>query len=238
MINTLNESSLHKTLKSYYSLQNEGSCTEVPQGPYIADIRTKNGSIIEIQTANLAHLRDKIQYCINEGIRIKVVYPLVTTKYIQTVPDSDKTASKRKSPLHKDIYSIFKELTSLYGFLFNRLFTLEVIEITMTELRQATEQPVQSDNKRRRFKKNWVKKGKRLEEIGSVHTFKKKKDYLKLLPQDIPQEFTVKDILNALKEQGIKTKEQSVRCMIWVFCKAELIEHCGTLKRSYLYRVL
>ena len=52
MINILNESSLHKTLKSYYSLQNEGSHTEAPQGPYIADIRTKDGSIIEIQTAN------------------------------------------------------------------------------------------------------------------------------------------------------------------------------------------
>lgn len=238
MINILNESSLHKTLKSYYSLQNEGSHTEVPQGPYIADIRTKDGSIIEIQTANLAHLRDKIQYCINEGIRIKVVYSLVTTKYIQTISSSDKTESKRKSPLHKNIYSIFKELTALYGFLLNKLFTLEVIEITMTEIRQTTQQPVQSDNKRRRFKKNWLKTGKKLEEIGKIHTFKNKKDYLKLLPTELPQEFTVKDLQKALTNTGIKATEQFVRCMIWVFCKAELLEHCGTLKRSHLYRVL
>ena len=150
MINTLNESSLHKTLKHYYALQNEGSSTEVPLGPYIADIRTHDGSIIEIQTANLAHLRDKIQYCLNERTRITVVYPLVTTKYIETYSNNGTADSKRKSPLHKNIYSVFKELTSLYSFLQDSLFTLEVVEITMTETRQATDKPVQSSNKRRR----------------------------------------------------------------------------------------
>ncbi len=235
MINTLNESSLHKTLKHYYALQNEGSSTEVPLGPYIADIRTHDGSIIEIQTANLAHLRDKIQYCLNERTRITVVYPLVTTKYIETYSNNGTADSKRKSPLHKNIYSVFKELTSLYSFLQDSLFTLEVVEITMTETRQATDKPVQSSNKRRRFMKNWVKTGKRLEEIGKAHVFNGIEPYLSMLPSGLPHEFTIKDVQNSFSSQGLKVPEQSVRCMIWIFHKAGLIERCKVVKRAYVY---
>lgn len=237
VINTLNESSLHKTLKAYYSMQNEGSLTEVKKGQYIADVCTKDGNIIEIQTGSLAHLNDKIQYCIENGISIKVVYPLVITKYIETMSDNKKTYSKRKSPLHKNIYSIFRELTGLYEFLLNSLFTLEVIEVTVTETRQTTETPVQSGNRRRRFMKSWIKTGKKLEEIGKAHTFYGCKNYLDLLPSGLPEDFTVKDVINSLKNTGIKATEQSVRCMIWLYSKTGLVERCGTSKRSYLYRI-
>ena len=237
-INTLNESTLHKTLKTYYALQNEGSCTEVQQGSYIADILTKDGNIIEIQTANLSHLYDKIKYCIDRNISIKVVYPLVTTKYIETVSEDGKSVSKRKSPVHRNIYSIFRELTSLYEFLQEKLFTLEVLEVTVTETRQGTKIPVQTENKRRRFMKNWIKTDKRLEEIGNSHIFNKKECYLNMLPPVLPEVFTVKDIQKALNDSAIKAEIQSIRYMTWFFCKAGLIERCGTVKRCYLYKVV
>ncbi|MCR5764173.1 MAG: hypothetical protein K6G00_12410 [Treponema sp.] len=237
MINTLNESLLHKKLKSYYSIQNEGSRTEVKHGQYIADILTKDNTIIEIQTANLSRLYDKIQYCIDQEIQIKAVYPLVTTKYIETFSEEGKLISKRKSPQHKNIYSIFKELTSLYKFLQNKFFILEIIEVTMTEIRENTKIPVQSKNKRRRFMKSWIKTGKRLEEIGKSYIFNSKKEYLKLMPEGLKEEFTVKDVLTALKKAGIKAKEQSIRCMIWVYNKSGLLEQCGTIKRCYVYRI-
>lgn len=57
-INTFNESSMHKTLKKMYSLE-EGSNTEVNLNGYIYDIVTKNNSVIEIQTRNLSKLLPK-----------------------------------------------------------------------------------------------------------------------------------------------------------------------------------
>src|SRR5574344_900022 len=124
MINTLNETSLHKTLKTLYSVQNEGSRTEEKVGQYICDIVTKEGDVIEIQTGSLGHLLAKTMYLISEKKKVTVVYPLPVTKYIET------GKARRKSPAKKDIYSMFRELTALCPVLLNRYFTLEVLEIT------------------------------------------------------------------------------------------------------------
>lgn len=237
MINTLNESQLHKTLKTYYAQQNQGSLTEVQEGQYIADIKTKDGNIIEIQTSNLSHLKEKIQYCIDNKIKIKVVYPLVTTKYIQTISNSTTISSKRKSPVHKNLYSIFKELTSINTFLLNAYFTLEVIEITMTEIRKATDIPVQSLNNRRRFKKNWIKQDKKLEEIGKSHIFDSKESYIKLFPPKLSEKFTVKELIQCYKQENIKIKVQDIRYMLWIYKNIDIIEHFDTVKKNYVYRL-
>ena len=58
VINTLNESSLHKTLKTLFSLE-DGSRTEVQENGYVFDIVNKDGSIVEIQTKKLSALQKK-----------------------------------------------------------------------------------------------------------------------------------------------------------------------------------
>ena len=46
--------------------------------------------------------------------------------------------------------------------------------------------PVQSKNKKRRFKKDWIKTDKSLNKIIQTIQFNNKQDYLKLLPQNCP----------------------------------------------------
>ena len=58
MINTYNESELHKTLKLYYA-ELYGGQTEIQFHKWICDIQTPSGTIIEIQTSNLAALKEK-----------------------------------------------------------------------------------------------------------------------------------------------------------------------------------
>lgn len=58
MINTLNETSLHKSLKAIYRIQCNGK-SEVKIGAYIADILCPDGGIIEIQTGTLGKLLKK-----------------------------------------------------------------------------------------------------------------------------------------------------------------------------------
>ena len=79
---TLNESSLHNTLKKIYAYQNNGQ-TEVELNSHIYDIVTRENEIIEIQNQNLSHLLPKIKDTIEKGMRIKVVYPVIVTKNIE-----------------------------------------------------------------------------------------------------------------------------------------------------------
>ncbi|MFA6937068.1 MAG: hypothetical protein WCQ67_02425 [Treponema sp.] len=257
MINTLNETSLHKTLKTIYSLENEGSLTEqtikkplkktknscikyANTSNYIFDIVTKKGNVIEIQTGNLGHLLAKSMYLIQEKRKIKVVYPLAATKYIQTENIDEGTVKKRKSPASKTIYSVFRELTSLCPVLLDKYFTLEVIEVTLTEERKTGSGLVQSKNNRRRFRKNWNKTGKHLDSIDGKVVLHGKKSYISLLPKsivDLNESFTVSDLHNAFVEQKIKIKRNEVSLIAWVYSHMGLFEFEGKKGRAYLYKI-
>lgn len=224
MINTLNETHLHKTIKSIYSLREEGSKTEEKVGSYIADIVTKDGNIIEIQTGNLAGLAPKIKTYLEENRKVTVVYPLVFEKLIETTDIKDLSVKKTKSPKKQDIYYLFKELTKLYPFLLKRNFTLEVPLVKITEERKITEEAIQSKNGRRRFKKNWIKSGKRLEETRETYVFKSKKNYLSLIPKETEKPFTVNSLYKVIKEKGSKAKRDNISLMIWLYLRMGIIE--------------
>ncbi len=235
---TINESNLHHSLKVLYSEIYQGK-TEVEQDGYIYDIVSKNGNIIEIQTKNLSKLLNKIQSTINNGHNVKIVYPLVISKRIKTYDENNKLISNKKSPVKGNIYDIFKEITGLTSILLNPHFSLEIVEIEMTEERKRTNEPVQSKNKKRRYKKNWIKTNKYLEEIINTRRFNSKKDYLSLLPASLNQEFTTKDLRNELeKDKTIPARiYKNPNLITWVFLHMELLENTKTLKRTKFYKL-
>lgn len=236
MINTYNETSLHRTLKHLYSLENDGSQEEVPVGDFIADIVTQDGSIIEIQTGSLSHLYKKLVYFIAEKRNVTVVYPLVTEKIIET-KTADGKIRKRKSPAKKNLYSVFRELTGLYTLILSRYFTLEVLEVKITEERIQSEDLQQSMNNRRRFRKNWNKSGKRLEEIADKKIFHGKKSWKKLLPDSLKEDFTVKELYSLLKPSTSYLTLNQIQLMVWVYCHAGLIHQTGKKGKAYTYSV-
>ena len=235
MINTLNESHLHKTLKKIYRLQNEGCEEECKAGPYIVDLKTKEGNIIEIQTGSLGHLLPKIRYFLGEKKKITVVYPLAAQRFIESTDPETGEKKRRRSPLHKSIYDIFRELTGLHEILLKTGFCLEVNLISMTEERKKTVNAVQSTNGRRRRLKNWIKTGKRLDEIQSTHIFKRKSDYLKLIPKTVPERFTLGELRQEIEKQGTKVKTESLRLMVWLYIKMGLMEKAEKKGRSNVY---
>jgi hypothetical protein len=253
MINTYNETSLHKTLKTIYQLQNEGSMTEQrieqksarhavqPAKGYIFDIVTSSGDVIEIQTGSLGHLLPKVLYLIAEKRNVTIVFPLAATKYIQTQNTNDGSTRKRKSPAAAKIYSykFFRELTALCPVLTNKYVTLEVLEVTMTEERTASDELVQSPNGRRRFRKNWNKTGKHLDSIDGKHVFHGKKSWLLLLPKTLrgAKKFTVNSLLEEFAKEGIKLRRNDVQLLVWVFSHAQLIECTGKIGKANEYQI-
>lgn len=234
---TLNESKLHNSLKILYQELYEGQ-TEVEQDGHIYDIVTKKGNIIEIQTKNLSKLLPKILDTIEKGHNVKLVHPIPLVTRIELTDDDGSIISKRKSPKKGSIYSIFRELTGIYPLLTNPLFSLEVLEIEMTEERIRTIEPVQSKNGRRRFRRNWQKTGKRLDTIINTRRFSKPEDYIKLLPP-LPQTFCAKDLKNAISEQKdlpARTANKA-HLILWVLSHAGLIEQTETKGKTKYYKL-
>ena len=227
VINTYNESSLHNTLKLFYAEKYDGK-TEVEADGHIYDILCKDGQVIEIQTKNLSKLAEKIRDSIDKGHKVRLVYPLVFRTRIILTNEDGELISNRLSPKKGNIYDIFRELTGLTDILLNPDFTLDVITINLIEHRIRTEELTQTKNKSRRFKKNWLKVNKRLDDILETKQFKNKKDYLALLPKDLPEEFCAKD-LNLPKYAHI---------ILWVLCRIPVIEQVSIKGKTKYYKIV
>ena len=235
---TYNESSLHHTLKTLYSELYDGK-TEVPLDGHIYDIVTKKGNIIEIQTKNLCQLYNKIEDTINHKRNIKIVHPIPIIKTIETYDKDHNLISKRKSPVKGTIYDIFKELTKIYPYLLNKHFSLEIVEVNLIEERLKTDKPVQTKNKSRRFKKDWIKTDKKLQEIITTKRFNKVEDYLALLPSTLPEEFSNKELRETLKETKSAPAKFYNSCNIitWLFSRMNIIEETEKKARSHYYKI-
>ncbi len=248
MINTYNESSLHRALKLLYA-QKTGGLTEQKSGPFIADVLSPSG-VTEIQTKNVSALKSKIEYFISQKIPVNVVHPIVREKTIITLSSSGELLSKRKSPNEETLYSLPKELTGIYNLLTKELFTLTILDTSVIEIRRKTEQKSQLVNKSRRFLKDWLPEDKKLKEILSQKILKTKEDYKNLLPKGINENFTIPDIqkgiidykmaeLNkkSLSQKLKKGSYKEARLLIWLLEKMQILYKSGSKGKSRLYSI-
>ena len=245
-INTYNESSLHKKLKTIYALEHNGK-TEQKKDGFIFDIVTKESSIIEIQTSSLTPLKAKIEWAAKNEIKIKVVHPVIEEKIIKTLSEDGTVLKTSKSPVKETYYSAVKRLTGIWPYLSDKNFELELINISITEIRRQTSEKIQTINKKRRHLKNWIKEDKTLNYISSKKVFSMPEDYIKLLPPSLPQEFTPPELKNALyslewpenftkKNRNDAAKQYGL--LIWLLEKTGLIEYTGKKQgRSKIYRI-
>lgn len=245
MIQTYNETDVHRTLKHLYALEHNGR-TEVPTGNWICDIVTETGDVIEIQTTNISKLTPKTQELLNANKKVTIVRPLITEKTIETYAPDGTLVSRRKSPKKQTIYAILRDLTGIYPLLLHPHFMLEVPFITITEQRRKTATPVQLANKSRRFLKNWVPQEKKLTAIIRKERYQTKADYLSLMPPALPAEFTAAELQNAIFSK-IHEHETSksicfaaasqARLLLWLFTRMNLVQKCGKQGRSILYNL-
>ncbi len=217
--------------------------TEEKFGQFICDIITKE-EIIEIQTSNISALKKKIEFCINEKRKIRIVHPVIEEKTIITLDFSEEVISKRKSPKKQGIYSVLKGLTGIYKYLTDSFFTLEIIFITAEEIHLQTKEPVQTQNKSRRHLRNYINKEKKLVSINKKITLSTKEDYLNLIPENTPDHFTPPLLLSNLltknwpsdfTKTNIKAECRNYRLLIWLLEKMNLIKKTEKTGKSWLY---
>ena len=184
-IGIINESTIHSQLKKLY--MSHGARSEVPIGGFIADICLGSGQIVEIQTSGFSHISSKLQSLL-EKQKVRLVYPLAVEKELIVY---DRTHSsvlyRRRSPKKQSLIDMVDELVRITKILSHPNFELEVMLTKEREIR------------RNDGNGSWRRSGisiidRELTDIVQRKLFVRPSDYLILLPDELPEQFTNKSL--------------------------------------------
>ncbi|MBQ3489292.1 MAG: hypothetical protein IJA86_01715 [Clostridia bacterium] len=188
-IGMLGEKTVHAVLKDYF--EENRIFHEVKIGKYYADI-AKDGDIFEIQTRDLYRISSKISTFLVEN-RVTVVYPIAIFKRIFWMdPETGECISNRKSSKKRNEWEVLSELYGLRDFLLHENFRVCVVLLEVNEYRA-------QDG----YGKNKKKRATKLDSVPvslqDEFYLETKEDYLRFLPQNLPNIFTSSDFCQAAK---------------------------------------
>ena len=203
----MNESSLHSAIKEWYSLPRDKFEVKISQ--YVADI-VRGDLIIEIQTNNFSAIKKKLENLVQKH-KVRLVYPIAERKCIVHIDKSGEVVSRRKSPCKGKLTDLFRELVRVPQLIKEVNFSLEVLLIDEEEIR--------IDDGRG----SWRRRGASIKDrtLISVNTrilFENSIDFLKLLPEELHETFTNKELARS-KKVSVRTAQQMTYC----FRRSEMI---------------
>lgn len=196
----MNESSLHSAIKEWYSLPKDKFEVKISQ--YVADI-VRGDLIVEIQTMNFSAIRKKLENLVQKH-KVRLVYPIAERKCIVHIDKSGEVVSRRKSPSKGKLTDLFRELVRVPELIKEVNFSLEVLLIDEEEIR--------IDDGRG----NWRRRGASIKDrtLIGVNTrilFENSIDFLKLLPEELHETFTNKELASS-KKVSVRTAQQITYC--------------------------
>jgi hypothetical protein len=220
-IGTLNEFSLHADLIA--ALAKPGDQLEAEIEGYYADI-LRGDQIIEVQTRNLGSLRKKIA-AFSPHYQVTIVHPVAQTKWIVRKNVEGAVVSRRKSPKHGRVEEIFTELVRAWGLLDPPTVSLQVPIIDAEEVWL-------DDGQGSWRRKHWSISERHLLEVHFSETFTTGKDFLKLLPQSLPEPFTNKQLS---AELGIRAGLAGK--ITYTLRKMHILEFVGKTGNQHLFTI-
>ena len=216
----MNECSLHSEIKKVYSFP--GDQFEVKLGNYIVDILREN-LIIEVQTKNFSALKEKLQV-LTEKHQVRLVYPLPEKKWITQVTKDHIVLNTRKSQKKGRLTDLFRELVMIPHMIGEENFSLEVLLID--------EEEVRCDDGKGSWRRRGVSiKERKLLKVNDRILFQTKADYLKILPEDLKEDFTNRELAKITKI-SIRTARQITYCLR----KSGVIQLAGKRGRELIFQ--
>ena len=171
---------LHRTLKHYFE-PNTGF-HEIPFLGSVADIKNDDG-IIEIQTRSFEKLVPKLEKFLPET-RVTVVYPIVERKTICRINvESGESLPPKKSTKKGRYIDALPELAKIGRFLFNDNLKVLLVFLNASETRMVG--ATKRVGRRKTAKLDIIPTS-----INSIFEINETKDFLRLLPAELPDEFT------------------------------------------------
>ncbi len=218
------EKTLHAVLKTYEDPDEDHQ--EIPIDKFIADIYN-DGRIIEIQTADLGRLRDKLE-CFLTQYEVTVVYPIPARKYITWVdPKTGEPGKRNLSPKRGSFYHAFRELYKISPYLDHKHLHVKLVLVNLEEYRIL-------DGWDRSKKRGSHRYDRVPTEIVDEVLLMQPRDYVQFIPYDIDEPFTAKEL--AIK-CGFRRKSDSFSTVALVLTRLGVLERVGKRGRAYLYRV-
>ncbi len=209
-IGIFNESSLHASLKAWYS--RGGGETERQVGNFVCDVHQRDGSIVEIQLGSFAPLLKKTRELCTYA-PIKLVHPIARECWITTLNKDGSMLRRRKSPKKGTIWHIFDALVHAPPILGMPNCSIEILLVSIEEIRRAD------------GRGSWRRKGvciedKVLKEIHEALLLTALDDWKQFIPLNLQQGlFTSAELA---KEAGIPPN--LARKTLYVLKKANLLQ--------------
>ena len=123
-IGTLNEKTIHNTLKNYYSSE---ISHEAKIGGFYADAAGENG-IVEVQTANFLKLNNKLSKMLR-ACHVTVVYPFEKIVHNFSINEQTGEVISSSSRKNNSYSKFFLELYRIKAFLTNPNLTICIAEL-------------------------------------------------------------------------------------------------------------
>lgn len=221
-IGTLTEKSLHAALKEW--LAQPGDQFELPVAGFVIDI-VRGASLIEIQTRHLGAMKRKLAKLLPDH-PIQLVHPIAAEKWIVRQTAGGQPISRRKSPKRGRLIDIFAELVRI-----PHLLSHPNLKVTILLTQQ--EEIWRDDGQGSWRRKRWSVYDNRLLDVVSQHNFESANEWLTLLPDDLPQPFTNRELAAALKCRANLAQKTT-----YALRHAGLIEVVGKQGNALLYKIL
>jgi hypothetical protein len=213
------EQSLHNQLKEWY--MGESAITETAVDGYVVDV-VKDGLLIEVQTGNFSAIKDKLKTLLKSH-RVRLVHPVSRIKWIIRLDAKGDQVSRRKSPKRGRVEEVFYELVYIPDICKTPGFELEVLLVDAEEY-------LIDDGKGSWRRRRWSIHDRRLVEVVERFIFRDRKDYLGVLPEGLPHEFTARQLSKASRI-GIGLAQKMVYCLQ----RMKVLDVSGKKGRSNLY---
>jgi hypothetical protein len=214
------ETTLHRQLKELYA--GDAASREVRLGGFRIDA-VADGKLIEIQSAPLGAIRDKVRTLLNTH-DVLVIKPLAARKtLIKRKTAGGAVVSVRSSPRRETVFDLFIELVNFVPLFPHPRLRLDVLLTEQEEERV----PVR---RRRRRGKNYRVLDRRLLCVAETHSFASAADILALLPPSLPASFTTADLA---RQAGMP--RWLAQKMAYCLRRMDAIEVVGFAQRSRLY---
>jgi hypothetical protein len=217
-IGTHNETGLHRDLKFRYTGQDGEIEAEV--AGFVADGINAEGEYIEVQTGSFGPLRKK---ALALRHRLRVIYPVIITKYIEVFNKKGRRQYRRKSPRRGSPWDLFNALVYAPDL---PLIPDLVIELALVD---AVEQRVQDG------KGSWRRHGVSIRDrqMLALHdniTLEKLSDYIRFIPFKKNEEFT-----SALLAQKAGIPVDLARKTLYVLVRLGIVKKIGKHGNSFVY---
>jgi len=218
-IGTKHETSLHRELKFQYAGQ-DGQ-TEAEVAGFVADGINAEGEYIEVQTGSFGPLKKKALAL----QRLRIIHPVIITKYIEVYNKKGKLQYRRKSPRRGTPWDLFDVLVYAPDM---PLIPGLIIELAMVD---AAEQRVQDG------KGSWRRHGVSIRDrrILAMHErikLKKPSDYTRFVPFKKNEKFTSAQLA---KKAGISV--DLARKTLYVLKKLKIVKNTEKQGNSLIYQL-